>query len=412
MSETSQLPAVETALLQGVVENLYSAVSVSEAVRENGRIVDFRCRYVNRSYVEHIRHPREEIIGQRLLDRYPGLRGSELFVKYVQVVETGETLDMDHHMVNDGLNLHVRLVVKKFGDGILTAFHDIARRKRSETELRRVNLELEQRVEARTAELRHAQVRLQEALDIAQQSSHAKSEFLAMVSHDLRSPLTAIQGYVGLLTSEGLNQEQVEQLNVIDQCAEGLLRLLDDLLRFSRLEAGQFKLENEPFLLPALFDETLDIFRPAAHHKNIDLRVVTDSSLPQIVVGDAAQLRRILTNLVGNALKFTERGEVVVRVRALPLTPATEGWTLYGEITDTGPGLDPALARRVFQPYTQGEGESRRANSGVGLGLAICRRLCELMGGQISYERAPGKGSRFCFNIHLGAVDKEWKFGG
>ncbi len=412
MSGNPQQSPEQTALLTGVLENLYNAVAVSEAVREDGKIVDFRCTYVNRSYEEHIRHPRVEILNRRLLDRYPGMRESGIFDKLIHVVETGETLDTDHHLDYDGLDLHVRLIVKKFGDGILAAFHDIARRKKSETELRRVNLELEQRVEARTAELRHAQVRLQQALDLAQQSNQAKSEFLAMVSHDLRSPLTAIQGYVGLLASEGLNQEQVDQLNVIDQCAEGLLRLLDDLLRFSRLEAGQFKLEVEPFLLPALFGETLDIFRPAAHQKNIALRIEADPALPKIVVGDAAQLRRILANLVGNALKFTERGEVVVRVWTTPLAPVTDGWTLHGEITDTGPGLDPALARRLFQPYTQGEGESRRTNSGVGLGLAICRRLCELMSGQIFYERAPGKGSRFTFDVKLGAVGNEWKFGG
>jgi signal transduction histidine kinase len=274
-----------------------------------------------------------------------------------------------------------------------------------------VNKELEQHVEARTHELRLAQERLQAALEAAQQSSRAKGEFLAMVSHDLRSPLTAIQGYVGLLISEGLNAEQVEQLNVIDSCAEGLLRLLDNLLRFSRLEAGQFKLENEPFLLPTVFEEVLDIFRPAARQKNIGLRVEADPSLPQIAVGDAAQLRRILTNLVGNALKFTEHGEVVVRARATPLHPATAGWTFHGEITDTGPGLDPALARRLFQPYTQGVDASRHTNSGVGLGLAICRRLCELMGGEITYERAPGQGSRFCFTVKLGAADPELKFG-
>ncbi len=412
MNGSFQPPQDQTALLAGVVENLYSAVAVSDAVREQGRIVDFHCQYVNRSYEEHVRHGRGEILRKNLLERYPGLRGSELFAKLVQVVETGEPLDTEQYLTNDGLDLHVRLIVKKFGDGILVAFHDIARRKKSETELRRVNQELEQRVEARTAELRQAQARLQHALDTAQQSNQAKSEFLAMVSHDLRSPLTAIQGYVGLLVSEGLNQEQVEQLNVIDQCAEGLLRLLDDLLRFSRLEAGQFKLENEPFLLPALFSETLDIFRPAARQKNIALKVEADPALPQIVVGDAAQLRRILANLVGNALKFTPSGEVVIRVRATPLAPDAEGWTLHGEITDTGPGLDPALARRLFQPYSQGEGESRRANSGVGLGLAICRRLCELMGGHINYERAPGKGSRFSFDVKLGAVGKEWKFGG
>jgi signal transduction histidine kinase len=397
--------------MEGVVENLYTAVSVSVAVRAAGRIVDFRCIFVNRSYEEHVKRPREEILRNSLLERYPGLRESGLFDKLVGVVESGEPLDIEHHMTNDDLDLHVRLVVRKFGDGILTAFHDIAQRKRGETELKRLNRELEQRVEARTLELRQAQERLQIALDTARQSNQAKGEFLAMVSHDLRSPLTAIQGYVGLLVSEGLARDQVEQLNVIDQCAEGLLRLLDDLLRFSRLEAGQFILENEPFLLASVFEETLDIFRPAAHQKKISLRVEADAALPQVVVGDAAQLRRILTNLVGNALKFTDRGEVVIRARATSLAPATAGWMLHGEVADTGPGLDPAQIRRLFQLYAQGAGEPRRANTGLGLGLAICRRLCELMGGNIIYERAPTQGSRFCFTVKLGAPGPEWNTG-
>jgi signal transduction histidine kinase len=390
-------------LLAGMVENLYPAISVSEAVREDGRIVDFRCTFVNRSYEEHLHITRAEACRRRLLERYPGLRESGLFDQFVHVVESGEPLDIEHHILHDGLDLHVRLVAKKFGDGLLTAFHDIARRKRSETELKRANAELEQRAEARTAELRHAQERLEVALAAAQQSNRAKGEFLAMVSHDLRSPLAAIQSYVGLLISEGVSPAQVEQLNVIDSCAEGLLRLLDNLLHFSRLEAGQFQLETDSFLLPAVFAEVLDIFRPAARQKNIALRVEADPALPTIVVGDAAQLRRILTNLVGNALKFTEHGEVVVCARATPLAPPSAGWTLHGEITDTGPGLDPALALHLFQPYTQGVDAAHHTHSGVGLGLAICRRLCELMGGDITYARAPGHGSRFSFTVQLGA---------
>ncbi len=403
MSSVPPSPAVGPELLAGVVDNLYTAISLKGPVRADGRIVDFQWTFVNRSYEEHIQVTREEICGQRLLERFPGLRASGLFDKFVQVVETGEPFDIEHHILHDGLDLHIRLVAKKFGDSLLTSFHDIARRKRSETELKRVNTELEQRVEARTAELRHAQERLEIALAAAQQSNHAKSEFLAMVSHDLRSPLAAIQGYVGLLISEGLTPDQVEQLRVIDSCAEGLLHLLDNLLQFSRLEAGQFQLENEPFLLPALFDEVLAIFRPAAHQKNIALHVETDPDLPPIVVGDAAQLRRILTNLVGNALKFTDHGEIVVRARVTPLAPPSAGWTFHGEITDTGRGLDPALARHLFQPYTQGAATPHHTPSGVGLGLAICRRLCELMGGDITYASVPGHGSRFAFTIQIGA---------
>jgi signal transduction histidine kinase len=371
--------------------------------------VDFRWVYVHRSYEQHLKVARAEICGRRWLDYYPGSRDSGLLDKFVHVLESGEPQDIEHHILHDGLDLHIRLVVKKFGDGIFTAFHDIALRKRSETELKRLNRELEQRVEARTHELSQAQERLQIALEAAQQSNRAKSEFLAMVSHDLRSPLTAIQGYVGLLTSESLNPEQIEQLNVIDNCAEGLLRLLDNLLRFSRLEAGQFTLEHEAISLPELFEETLAIFRPAARQKKLGLRVEIDPALPPVVIGDAAQLRRILTNLVGNALKFTERGEVVLRARATPLEPASAGWTLHGEVTDTGPGLDPAHVRRLFLPYAQGTDGSRRTNSGVGLGLAICRRLCELMGGDITYDRAPGQGSSFFFTVKLGAPNPSEK---
>ena len=410
MSKIIQPPEPGSALLAGALDVLYTAVAVHEVVREDGRIVDFRWVYLNRSYEEHVKVTRADVYGRRLLEHFPGLRDTGLFDKYVQVIESGQPLDIEHHIFHDGLDLHVRLVVKKLGDNLFSAFHDIASRKRSETELKRVNKELEQRVEARTAELRHSQERLELALAAAQQSNHAKGEFLAMVSHDLRSPLTAIQGYVGLLVSEGLNPEQVEQLNVIDNCAEGLLRLLDNLLRFSRLEAGQFNLEHEPFLLPELFEEVLDIFRPAARQKKLNLRVELDPGLPPVVVGDAAQLRRVLTNLVGNALKFTERGEVLLRAHTTPLEPAMAGWTLHGEITDTGPGLDPAHVRRLFQPYAQGA-DARHINNCVGLGLAICRRLCELMGGDITYERAPGQGSRFSFTVKLGAPAPDWKPG-
>jgi signal transduction histidine kinase len=391
-------------LLAEVLDRLYNCVTVSEAVREHGKITDFRCVYVNRAYTEFFQLPREEAYRQSLLVRYPGLRESGVFDKFVAVVETGEPLDVEQPMLEDGLNAHVRLVVKKFGDGILTAFHDIARRKRSETELRRVNTQLEERVATRTAELCEARIRVEQALQAEQHNNRAKGEFLAMVSHDLRSPLVAIQGYVGLLTSEGLNQEQVEQLNVIDHCAEALLRMLDDLLRFSRLEAGQFKFETEPFILSSLLEEVLDIFRPAARQKNLHLLMEADPALPPLVVGDPAQLRRVLANLIGNAIKFTEQGTVAVRIWTTPQDAPAVGWVLHGEVSDTGPGLDPAQVRRLFLPYEQGDGEGRRVQGGVGLGLAICQRLCELMGGSVTYDRAPGHGSRFCFQVKLGAL--------
>ncbi len=394
-------------LLAGVLDNLYNCVAVSEAMREDGKITDFRCIYVNRTYMEFVQLPREEIYRRSLIVRYPALRDSGLFDRLVRVAETGEQLDIDHHLQGDGLDCQVRLVAKKYGDGILTIFHDIARRKRSETELRRVNTQLEDRVAVRTTELREAQARVEHALQVAQRNNLAKGEFLAMVSHDLRSPLVAIQGYVGLLVSEGLNREQVDQLKVIDQCAEALLRMLDDLLRFSRLEAGQFKFESEPFILSSLLEEVLDIFRPAARQKNLDLHMEIDTPLPPLVVGDPAQLRRVLTNLVGNAIKFTAHGEVAIRVWTVPQDPTASGWIVYGEVTDTGPGLDAAHVRRLFLPYEQGDGGGRHARGSVGLGLAICQRLCELMGGAITYERAPGQGSRFCFHVKLGAVAAE-----
>jgi len=405
MSRDDASPATDPLLLAEVLDNLYNCVAVSEAVREDGKVTDFRCVFVNRAYMEFFQLPLEEIYRRTMLARYPGLRESGLFDQFVRVVETGQSIDVDHHLHSDGLDRQVRMVAKKFGDGILTIFHDIARRKRSETELRRVNVQLEERVADRTAELRQAQARVEQALQAEQQNNRAKGEFLAMVSHDLRSPLVAIQGYVGLLASEGLNPGQVEQLNVIDQCAEALLRLLDDLLRFSRLEAGQFKFETEPFMLSNLLQEVVDIFRPAARQKNLSLRMEADATLPPLVLGDPAQLRRVLVNLVGNALKFTEQGEVVVRIRTTPQEPPSAGWILHGDVTDTGPGLDPVQVRRLFLPYEQGEG--RRGQGGVGLGLAICQRLCQLMGGTITYERAPGQGSRFCFQVKLGAVALE-----
>jgi signal transduction histidine kinase len=394
------------AFLADVLENLHSSIAVSQAVREDGRIVDFRSLYVNRAYEERVNQTRAEISTRTLLQRFPGFKTEGLFDQLVQVVETGQTLDVEQRYQADGLDMHIRLIAKKYGDGVLVQFHDIARRKRSETELKRVNLELEARVGKRTAELRQTQERLQQALEAAQQSNSAKSEFLAMISHDLRSPLTAIQGYASLLESDNLAVGQIEQLRLIDHCAEGLLRLLDDLLRFSRLEAGQFTLQNEPFLLPPLLGETLDIFRPVARQKKLALRLEADPAMPEIVVGDAAQLRRILTNLIGNALKFTECGEVVVRARTTSL-PDQSGWELHGEVSDTGPGLDPELLHELFQPYKQGVAETRRGKEGVGLGLAICRRLCESMGGEITADSAPGRGSRFNFHVQLKAVVPE-----
>jgi signal transduction histidine kinase/ActR/RegA family two-component response regulator len=247
---------------------------------------------------------------------------------------------------------------------------------------------------------------LQEA---AQRQAHklaqAKSEFLAKMSHEIRTPLNGVIAAADLMAATQLNDEQHELLDTLRLSAKTLLGIINDILDFSKIEAGRMVLETLPFTPTVLVEEVVSIMAPAAHSKGLTVRTELSSSLPHSVAGDPLRLRQILLNFVGNAIKFTACGEVVIRAMRLKKGKAQSAWLRF-EVQDTGVGIPPEKQAGIFDAFTQADSSVTRQYGGTGLGLAICKRLVELMGGQIGVYSQPGQGSCFWFEVPLPVIQE------
>ena len=329
-----------------------------------------RLTYVNEAFAAMADRPREALLGTTYAipavetqHREPRQDGS---LSYDQAIEAGAGL--------------------RWVSWIQTP----VRSARGETEIQAVGRDVTDR--------RRAEAALAEARARAEAGSEAKSRFLATVSHEIRTPLNGVLGMADLLLGTRIDAEQTTYVQAVKTSGQALLSIIDEILDFSKIEAGKLELSYEPFDLTALVEGTVELLAPRAQGKGVEIASYIGAAVPRRLMGDAARLRQVLTNLAGNAVKFTDAGGVGLRVTAAP------GGMVRFEIADTGVGIPADRIGRIFEEFEQADGSASSRHGGTGLGLAISRRLVAGMGGELTVASTPGEGSTFAFVLPFKAV--------
>jgi PAS domain S-box-containing protein len=331
-----------------------------------------RISFVNDAYCELAQLPRDALVGGDFT---------------LDVLEQGDPLEQN------GTRIHDQKIATAFGPRWIAWREGLVRLDAGRpAEMQCVGRDVTDRTETERA--------LAEARDLADAANRAKSRFLAMASHEIRTPLNGIIGMSGLLLDTPLTPEQMTYAKAVKTSGDALLSLIEELLDYSKIEAGKIDLEHRPFALAALIEDITELLAPRAQARKLEIAAYVDERLPMEVVGDAARLRQVLLNLAGNAIKFTSTGGV-----ALIVEPGISPQEINFLVRDTGIGIAPEAQQRIFREFEQADEHVARSYGGTGLGLSISERIVKRMGGRIRLESQPGAGSTFEVSIPLAASD-------